>query len=62
VDWGLLAWMAFGAVAFGVCASVLVQWTSGRSAAFSIGVALFIVLALAAIGLMILRNAAAAIP
>jgi hypothetical protein len=59
---GLLAWMAVGAVAFSLCASVLVHWTSGRSAAFSIGLALFIVLALAAVGLIILRNAAGQIP
>jgi hypothetical protein len=62
VDWGLLAWVIVGAVAYSFFASVIVQWTAGRSPAFSIGLAVLIVVVLATVAFFILRHAAAALP
>jgi hypothetical protein len=54
-----LAIMVVAAIAFGVAASMLVQWTSGRSAVAAIGIAVLVVLVLATAAVILVRIAAA---
>ena len=54
---GLLILGMVGASAFGVAASLLINWVSGKSALTSIGIAVGIVLALAVGALLVLALA-----
>jgi hypothetical protein len=61
VAWRWWVGTVVGAVAFGFAASAVVQWASGRSPFFSMGLAVVIALVLAGVGLLLLRLAIASI-